>query len=200
MRSLAERIEEKCTPADENGCVIWTGHVSSLGTPTITHRKRTLSARRARFECTQETTLPRNRMVVMTCGNRLCLAVLHMDLKPVNDPVTRFWENVRKSDGCWEWTAYRTTAKSQRHRGAVGYGRFMVTWRRVILAHRYSWELHNGLVPDGMVVCHHCDNPACVRPDHLFVGTQKDNIQDMLKKGRARNKWSGRVQGEGADK
>src|ERR1019366_3384667 len=89
----------------------------------------------------------------------------------------RFWLNVAKSkDGCWLWTASVDSG---------GYGVFD-TGRR---SHRYSWELHHGPIPpsDGLIVtcvCHHCDNPRCVRPDHLFLGTQGDNMRDMAEKGR----------------
>ena len=86
----------------------------------------------------------------------------------------RFWAKVQKSDGCWLWTAYRNEK---------GYGRFddgTITHQ----AHRLAWALTNGPVADGLLVCHKCDNPPCCNPDHLFVGTQKDNMQDAKQKGR----------------
>jgi hypothetical protein len=66
------------------------------------------------------------------------------------------------------------------------YGRISCNGVRE-LAHRYSWRYYNGVIPDGANVLHHCDNPRCVRPDHLFLGTQKDNIKDRDKKGRQRS-------------
>lgn len=93
----------------------------------------------------------------------------------------RFWGKVTKGDGCWLWQASL---------GSMGYGQIMDDSWKVIGAHRASWELAHGQpVPAGMCVCHHCDNPACVRPDHLFLGTRKDNTQDALKKGRLRQ-WN----------
>jgi len=86
----------------------------------------------------------------------------------------RFWSRVDKTDGCWAWTG---TVESG------GYG--ALSWeghkRR---APRLSWELHYGPIPPGLFVCHHCDNPPCVRPDHLFVGTLADNNHDRDAKGR----------------
>lgn len=87
----------------------------------------------------------------------------------------RFWEKVRKSSGCWEWTASKIN----------GYGRIGLTRaRRQMFAHRLSYELHYGPVPDGLFVLHKCDNPGCVRPDHLFLGTLTDNNRDRAQKGR----------------
>lgn len=88
---------------------------------------------------------------------------------------TRFWARVQKTDGCWLWT------------GAVnqgGYGVFGHRGGECYMAHRLMWSLTCGPIPDGLFVCHTCDNPPCVRPDHLFLGTAKDNHQDMLNKGR----------------
>lgn len=94
------------------------------------------------------------------------------------DPVTRFWRRVKKSDGCWEWQGCRANG---------GYGRFGVLAERIVYAHRFSYELHYGALPPGAMVCHHCDNPPCVRPDHLFAGDDSANVRDMVSKGRLRS-------------
>lgn len=95
----------------------------------------------------------------------------------------RFWDKVEKNtqSGCWEWTAYRNNK---------GYGCLM--WKHPNggysnrLSHRISWELIHGKIEDGLCVLHKCDNPRCVNPEHLFLGTKKDNTQDMISKGRHR--------------
>lgn len=90
----------------------------------------------------------------------------------------RFWLYVEKTDNCWTWTG--ATNKD-------GYGQINSrNATRRILAHRLSWMIHFGGIPSGLFVCHACDNPPCVRPDHLFVGTAMDNMRDMIKKGRAK--------------
>lgn len=91
--------------------------------------------------------------------------------------VDRFWEKVEKpiENGCWVWKAY----KDKR-----GYGQFWPTRASPVRAHRVAWELANGPIPAGMDVLHHCDNPSCVYPAHLFLGTQSDNILDCVSKGR----------------
>ena len=88
----------------------------------------------------------------------------------------RFWAKVDKSKECWEWLAsFRTT----------GYGQFGMNGVPTT-ASRVAWILTNGEIPKGMVICHRCDNRKCVRPDHLFLGTMKDNSRDMVAKGRHR--------------
>jgi hypothetical protein len=92
----------------------------------------------------------------------------------------RFWRFVQKSDGCWIWTG---------NKSGPGYGRIAIGPKKLgyVQAHRLSWEMHNNQqIQDGMVVMHKCDNPSCVNPSHLMVGSYKENTQDMIAKGRKR--------------
>lgn len=93
------------------------------------------------------------------------------------DNITNFWKKVTKTDYCWNWNAaiYR----------ASGYGR-MHTCNKVQAAHRISWFLNVGVIPENMFVLHKCDNRICVNPDHLWLGTKQDNYDDMKAKGRER--------------
>lgn len=86
------------------------------------------------------------------------------------------WSHTDKSGDCWIW---------QRGRSTAGYGSLKWGDKRW-LAHRLAYTLANGPIPKGLHVCHHCDNPPCVNPDHLFVGTARDNALDMVRKGRHR--------------
>jgi hypothetical protein len=90
----------------------------------------------------------------------------------------RFWKYVNKTDYCWIWSGGKYSN---------GYGSLAINTYPV-LAHRFSYELHFGKINPNLLVCHKCDNPSCVNPEHLFLGTQKDNLQDMIFKNRLNRK------------
>jgi len=92
----------------------------------------------------------------------------------------RFWAKVAKSETCWLWIgATHPHGYGLLQRGGRGEG--------LIRAHRLSYELHIGAIPDGVLVLHRCDTPSCVNPDHLFLGNHRDNSRDMSDKRRWRN-------------
>lgn len=94
--------------------------------------------------------------------------------------IHKFWSKVKISSltGCWEWQAGK---------GRRGTGKFMSGLRAgfTSIASRFSWILYFGPIPDDVLVCHRCDNPSCVNPYHLFLGTHQDNMDDMVNKGRS---------------
>jgi hypothetical protein len=92
----------------------------------------------------------------------------------------RFWPRVAKAgaDDCWEWQGPREPA---------GYGRLI--YQGNVRAHRVAWFLTYGPIPKGLAVCHHCDNPPCCNPGHLYLTTQSQNIKDRARKGRTSNQF-----------
>ncbi len=123
------------------------------------------------------------------CQKHLTRLKRHGDLfgkHPREDELTRFWMRVDRSGACWVW-------KSSQSRGA--YGSFRRDDGVAVGAHRHSYALRHGPIPAGLHVLHSCDNPPCVNPDHLSLGTHADNMRDMATKGRA-----GRFGIEGRDR
>jgi HNH endonuclease len=100
----------------------------------------------------------------VTPGTRYCSVECYFD-----------FHVVKREIGCWDWKGIKNKA---------GYGRMTRGRQNFILAHRFSFERFVGPIPEGMHVLHNCDNPSCPRPDHLFPGTDLDNVHDMLAKGR----------------
>jgi len=109
--------------------------------------------------------------------------------RPATD---RFWDHVTRGStrDCWEWDGSRSLS---------GYGVIAAEKRgRVYLAHRLSWEIHHGPIPAGLCVLHRCDNPPCVNPRHLWLGTKADNNRDRGEKGRGRESRQSGLDNPGA--
>ena len=98
----------------------------------------------------------------------------HHSRMTMTDTIARFWSKVQKGPGCWEWQTYRDED---------GYGQFYFRGR-TRSAHRIAWEITYGPIANGLWVLHECDNPPCVRPDHLYLGTATDNNRDTVNRGR----------------
>ena len=148
-----------------------------MSTPTPNRSAATLAPRNCPV-CGVQYRLTRRYRPKKTCSNA-CGHLLYSP--PLED---KFWRRVQKSDGCWNWIGFKNRK---------GYG--TLTHRgKTYSAHRLSFQIQRGEIPKGegphgTCVLHRCDNPACVNPDHLFLGSNRDNIDDMLNKGRHRPRW-----------
>ena len=113
-------------------------------------------------------------------GNSGDRIILTRNMRTVEE---RFWAKVEKTSGCWEWTAAKFS---------TGYGAIRIKgFQRS--THRVAWELCYGQIPAGLCVLHRCDNKSCVRPDHLWLGTNRENTKDMHQKKRWQRKSLGKI-------
>lgn len=180
-RTARERFENKTDRSGgEDACHLWKGAFGQFKTPTFMTGGKSLGARRWLWEQINGP-LPPKMWVTTTCKVKECVNPKHMTLRAHNDNLARFWEKVQKTETCWNWTGY----------APKGYGVFYEN-RRAVPAHRFSWKIHFGPIEGHVAghpelewcVCHRCDNPRCVNPDHLFLGRDRDNIHDCIAKGR----------------
>lgn len=170
-------LEARVDKDGDGACWIWRDGLSSKGHPRGSLWGRSGSIRRAVWERVHGGKLPKGQWVTVKCGVKLCLNPNHLGLRVVLDDRERFWQLVTKApgDACWLWE-HATDVR--------GYPVFRKR-HGTIRGNRMAWEATHGSVPKDMLVCHRCDNPLCVRPDHLFLGTDLDNIRDMWSKGRS---------------
>lgn len=127
--------------------------------------------------------IPSGMKVKRSCNNPRCTNPEHLYLSKHEKPEGRnpntlksgFEKHVIRKKGCWDWDGSFYSV--------MGYGRFNFN-KKMISAHRASWIIHYGDIPNGLCVCHKCDNPRCSNPEHLFLGTTQENNEDMMNKDR----------------
>jgi hypothetical protein len=176
MATIPDRIRQRFFDnITINNCWIWTGTTDKVGLPNLKTKKE-YSARRLSLIFAGKDLSVHRLHVIVKCGNRLCVNPDHL---AIGDEA-RFLSHVNKTENCWFWTG--GTDKN-------GYGKFSIKHgdlKKDIRAHRFSYELDHGPIESSSVcVCHTCDNPPCVNPNHLFLGSNFENTLDRTVKGRS---------------
>lgn len=166
---------------NEGECDVWVGSVDKRNGSPIFYMvgRRRIAAQRFSYSLVFGE-IEKGDCLSRSCANNLCVKVEHAIRRPrkgydtKNERFWELWKNIDKAEGCWRWSGGFFT---------TGYGSFSENGKN-IGAHRVAYEMFVGPIPEGLYVLHHCDNPPCVRPDHLRLGTPVENSADMKTRGR----------------
>ena len=181
--SVRDRLARAVVKDEESGCWLWLGRRGNVWRGRIAVNGERRYAHSVSYE-EFVGVIPDGMVVSHECSNYACINPEHLSLRrcqrhPLSEesPGDRIRAKVSidKRTDCWNWT------------GATANGYGVLNFGGQVRAHRLAYETFVGPIPDGLLVCHRCDNPRCVNPGHLFVGTNSDNTRDMVSKGRQRN-------------
>jgi len=165
MDDIISEIFERCAKSN-NGCIEY-----QTKSPSKRINGKMVSFARIIYESFIGE-LPYRSSILRSCNNGKCLNPNHM---LPSTPEDKFWSHVKKTSGCWVWVGSKDGG---------GYGCFGSSWLDERKSHRISWIIYNGEIPPDFWVLHKCDNPSCVNPEHLYLGTHQDNVQDKIKRER----------------
>lgn len=173
MKTMENKLKEYKELA--NGCWEYTGYTQNGYGYTSHGKKKMLAVHRCSYEF-HIGIIPDNMNVSHSCDNRACINPKHLILLIKTHPLTEILSRYEiDKNGCWNYTGYKDKN---------GYPKCSNRGVSDKLVHRISFEFYVSKLEEGLFVCHKCDNPSCINPNHLFAGTQQDNMDDMIKKGR----------------
>lgn len=157
-----------------SGCWLWRGYIDPNGSPRCSFLGEMRPPSCVAWEISNQP-IPEQSRLVRMCENQACVNPDHHDLEPILTSEQYFWVNVQPDpeSGCWHWQGYTYEP---------GYGRMGV--KPYDYAHRFAYQHFVGPIPRRRWILHHCDNPSCVNPEHLYAGTAKDNALDRERRGR----------------